>query len=140
MSGREKRAVTVCPADELRPGDRRIVDVGGGITIGIFNVDGEFYALRNRCPHEGAELCRGIVTGMNAASAVGEYDWVREGEILRCPWHGWEFDILTGRSIFNPHGIRVRAYDTAVEDIAEREGVEQYRVEAGESGMVVVYV
>ena len=45
----------------------------------------------------------------------GTFRFGREGEILRCPWHGWEFDVTTGRSIFNPHAVRVRAYPVAVE-------------------------
>jgi nitrite reductase/ring-hydroxylating ferredoxin subunit len=47
-------------------------------------------------------------------SRPGEYVWAREGEILTCPWHGWEFDLTTGRSVFNPHRTRVRSYDVSV--------------------------
>lgn len=57
----------------------------------------------------------------------GTLDYSREGEILRCPWHGWEFDVTTGRSIFNPHAVRVRAYPVAVVD-ADR-GPDDVRVE-----------
>lgn len=131
MSGKAKRAIAVCPAAEFLPGERRIVDVGDGRSIGIFNVKGSYHALRNLCPHEGAELCRGVVTGMNEPSGVGEFRWVREGEILRCPWHGWEFDILTGRSIFNPNQVRVATYETVVES---------FPVNVDEGGMVVVLV
>jgi len=127
----EKRAVAICPAAELPPGERRIVDLGDGRSIGVFNVKGKYYALRNLCPHAGAELCRGVVTGMNEAAGVGEYRWVREGEILRCPWHGWEFDILTGRSIFNPAGVRVKTYEAVVES---------YETRVDEGGMVTVLV
>lgn len=126
-----KRAVAICPAAELPPGERRIVDLGDGRSIGVFNVKGKYYALRNLCPHAGAELCRGVVTGMNEAAGVGEYRWVREGEILRCPWHGWEFDILTGRSIFNPAGVRVKTYEAVVES---------YETRVDEGGMVTVLV
>jgi len=48
-------------------------------------------------------------------SPVGEYVLKRPGEIIRCPWHGWEFDIKTGRSIFNPHRVRVKSYEVRVE-------------------------
>lgn len=127
----EKRSIPICPAAEFPPGERRIIETEDGRSIGVFNVHGKYYALRNYCPHAGAELCRGVVTGMNEPSGVGEFRWVREGEILRCPWHGWEFDILTGRSVFNPNQVRVATYETAVESF-----------EAGvdEGGMVVVRV
>lgn len=99
---------------ELPVGARRIVEVEGR-SIGVFNVGGTFHALRNRCPHQAAPLCLGSIKGMTLPSKPGEYVWARDGEILRCPWHGWEFDILTGRSIFNPHKTRVRSYEVTVE-------------------------
>ena len=52
--------------------------------------------------------------GTALPSRPGEYRWAREGEILRCPWHGWEFDLTTGRSIFNPHRTRVKRYEVTV--------------------------
>ena len=128
---KEKLTIPVCPAAELPPGTRKIVDVGDGRSIGVFNVHGNYSALRNLCPHAGAELCRGIVTGMNEAAGVGEYRWTREGEILRCPWHGWEFDILTGRSVFCPEKVRVATYETAVET---------FEAGVNEAGMVIVRV
>ncbi len=126
----------VATTAEILPGERKIVEVEG-ISIGVFNVHGTYYALRNRCPHQGAPLCLGRVTGMALPSAPGEYLWGREGEILRCPWHGWEFDILTGRSIFNPHGLRVRAYDIAVEPAEPV--IESYPVTV-ETGYIVLYL
>jgi nitrite reductase (NADH) small subunit len=102
------------PASELPVGSRKIVEIGGR-TIGVFNVNGTFYALRNLCPHQAAPLCKGHVTGTTLPSQPGEYKWDRDGEILRCPWHGWEFDITTGRSVFNPHKLRVKTYEVTVE-------------------------
>lgn len=99
---------------EIPPGQRKIVDIDGR-SIGVFNVDGTFYALRNSCPHQAAPLCKGSVRGMTTAPEPGKYDYVREGEILRCPWHGWEFDVTTGKSIVDPQRLRVRSYDVAVE-------------------------
>jgi nitrite reductase/ring-hydroxylating ferredoxin subunit len=122
---------------ELPPGERQIVDIEGR-SIGIFNVQGQYYALRNRCPHQGAPLCLGAIKGMALPSKPGEYLWGREGEILRCPWHGWEFDILTGRSIFNPHRVRVRTYEVTVEP-DEDPSVETYPVTV-EDGVIVLHV
>ena len=105
----------ICPVAEIPPGERRIVELGER-SIGVFNVEGRFYALRNVCPHQRAPLCKGKVTGTNLpGSKPGEYNWAREGEIVRCPWHNWEFDITTGQSVFNPHKMRVKAYQVAVE-------------------------
>jgi nitrite reductase (NADH) small subunit len=104
----------VCPAAELTPGQRRVVEVNGR-SIGVFNVNGSYFAVRNRCPHHGAPLCLGLVKGLVLGPRPYEYEVVREGEILRCPWHGWEFDLTNGRSIFNPHRVRVKSYDVTVE-------------------------
>jgi nitrite reductase/ring-hydroxylating ferredoxin subunit len=104
----------VCKASELAPGGRRIVDCGGK-SIGVFNVKGSYYALRNMCPHQFAPICLGTITGTSIPGQVGEYGWQKEGEIIRCPWHAWEFEIATGRSIFNPHKVRVKTYEVSVE-------------------------
>lgn len=119
---------------ELPPGERKIVDVDGR-SIGVFNVHGKYYALRNSCPHQAAPLCMGSVKGMMMPSRPGEYVWAREGEIITCPWHGWEFDITTGRSVFNPHKTRVRTYEVTVE---EDESVETFPVTI-EDGLVVLH-
>lgn len=108
--GGRVRPYVVCSVKELPPGGRRIVDAGGR-SIGVFNVHGRYYALRNTCPHQSAPLCIGPVTGTNVPLGPYELSYERDGEIVRCPWHGWEFDILTGRSIFNPHKVRVRSYE-----------------------------
>jgi nitrite reductase (NADH) small subunit len=129
---------------ELPPGERRIVEADGR-SIGVFNVGGRYYALRNSCPHQAAPLCLGAIKGMTMPSKPGEYVWAREGEILRCPWHGWEFDITTGRSIFNPHKTRVKSYEVTVERLPEggegidAEAVETYEVTV-EEGWVVLHV
>jgi nitrite reductase (NADH) small subunit len=126
---------------ELPPGERKIVEAEGR-SIGVFNVGGNFYGLKNSCPHQAAPLCLGSIKGMNMPSKPGEYTWAREGEILRCPWHGWEFDITTGRSVFNPHKTRVRSYEVTVEPAAESdedEQVETYPISV-EDGFVVLHV
>ncbi len=124
-------------AKEIPPGARKIVEAEGR-SIGVFNVHGSYYALRNSCPHQAAPLCLGSIKGMAMPTKPGEYVWAREGEILRCPWHGWEFDIKTGRSIFNPHRTRVRTYEVTVES-DEEESVETYAVSV-EEGMLVLHI
>jgi nitrite reductase/ring-hydroxylating ferredoxin subunit len=105
----------VCPASELLPGQRKIISAGK-LSIGVFNIDGKFHALRNLCPHQLAPLCQGKLTGTSPHGAVGEYQWEREGQIIRCPWHGWEFDVRDGKSVFNPHKLKVRTYEVTVEN------------------------
>jgi 3-phenylpropionate/trans-cinnamate dioxygenase ferredoxin subunit len=99
--------------DEIAPGSKKIVEVGGR-SIGVFNVNGEYFAILNRCPHQGGPLCKGHVYGFLKSGAVGEYEYSRPGEIVRCPWHGWEFDVRTGQSWFDPVQVRVRRYDVTV--------------------------
>ena len=74
-----------------------------------------FYAVRDVCPHQGAELSKGSYTGTNVPSPVGEFRHGREGEILRCPWHGWEFDLTTGCSLHDPERKRVKTFKVIVD-------------------------
>jgi nitrite reductase/ring-hydroxylating ferredoxin subunit len=105
----------VATVQEIPPGGRKIVEVAGR-SIGVFNLDGVFFALRNRCPHQGGPLCAGTQGGLISAPRPGEYQYSRAGEMLRCPWHGWEFDIRTGQSWFDPTRVRVRSYAVTVEE------------------------
>lgn len=105
----------VATVEEIQPGERKIVDVGGR-EIGVFNVRGEYFAVLNRCPHQGGPLCKGNTHGFLRPSKVGEYSYSRQGEILRCPWHGWEYDLRTGQSWFDPAHVLVRRYDVSVEN------------------------
>jgi nitrite reductase/ring-hydroxylating ferredoxin subunit len=104
----------VATLDEIPPGERKVVEVGGR-SIGVFNINGEFYALRNRCPHQGGPVCQGRLTGFLECNAPGEFNYKRKGEILRCPWHGWEFDVKTGQSWVDPTRMRTRSYKVSVE-------------------------
>ena len=100
--------------EDIPDGDRKIVEVAGR-SIGVFNLGGDFFALRNRCPHQGGPLCEGRRWGAIEAAVPGEVRLSREGEILSCAWHGWEFDIRTGQSWCDPARLRVRSYDVSVE-------------------------
>ena len=104
----------VARADEIAPGGRKLFDAGGRDIV-IFNVKGEFYALANRCPHKNGELAKGKITGFVSCPEPGQYVYVRQGEVLRCPWHGWEFDIKTGVSWCDPRTMNARAFDVKVE-------------------------
>jgi len=104
----------VAPVSEIPPGGRKLVTVRGR-PIAIFNIGGEYFGLLNRCPHQGGNLFAGRLTGLLEAPVPGKYVYSRQGEILRCPWHGWEFDIRTGQSYCDPERIRTRAYAVEVE-------------------------
>ena len=136
-----RKRYPVAPVNEIPIGYRKFVDLDG-ISAAVFNVNGTFYALRNRCPHQGGPLCQGRVTGFCHSSRPHEYHFGREGEILRCPWHGWEFDITNGRSIVNPQRCRARTYEVTVgpgpEDDDSRQSATTYPVSV-ESGWVVVH-
>jgi nitrite reductase/ring-hydroxylating ferredoxin subunit len=104
----------VAKADEILPGQRKIVEIEGR-SIGVFNVDGEYFALRNRCPHQGGALCEGKLWGVLKADVPGGFNYSPTKEILTCPWHGWEFHVRTGQSWCEPMRLRVRRYDVSVE-------------------------
>ena len=98
--------------DELPPGERKIVPVGGKGGIGVFNVDGTFYALRNMCPHKGG-LCQGRLRPHVISDKTYQVDFERK-EIIKCSWHQWEFDIKTGTALYDSR-MRVKTYPVTVD-------------------------
>jgi len=113
MPAQEKQKHFAASAEEIRRKGRLIVQVKG-MEFGIFYVGGKYYAWRNVCPHIGAPVCQGPVSGTKVHSQVYEYKYGRDREILRCPCHGWEFDLTTGTSLGDPR-VKLRGCETAVE-------------------------
>jgi 3-phenylpropionate/trans-cinnamate dioxygenase ferredoxin subunit len=102
------------PLAELPPGTSTTVKAFG-TTVAVFNVEGQVFALSNHCPHHGGPLCHGRISGAVLPSQPYEYRYGREGRVLICPWHGWEFDIESGRTIFDP-AVRVKIYEARIEE------------------------
>jgi len=103
----------VALASEIAPGRCKIVNAAGR-EIGVYNIDNAFYALVNRCPHEGAAVCRGNIVGRPDSDMPGKYRLIQRGEMVRCPRHGWLFEIKTGRS-WCDSTTRARSIPVAVE-------------------------
>ena len=93
--------IEVCPLAELGPGTMRLVE-HEGIKIGVFNCDGELYAIEDRCSHDNGPL------------AEGEFD--AAACTVECPRHGSLFDLTTGRPKTLPAYAPVRTFATAVVD------------------------
>lgn len=104
----------VARVEEIPHGGRKIIRLEGR-EVGVFNLEGTFYALKNVCPHQGARVCLGRIVGTTLPSEVYEFKYGLEGRILRCPWHEWEYDITTGRSVFDEN-VRVVTYPVEVID------------------------
>jgi nitrite reductase (NADH) small subunit len=122
--GYNLQRLVVGQVDEIPPGARKlVVPFRGRAGIGVFNVNGEYFALRNICPHKQGPLCTGFVYGRIVADAppsgrsldVEDYTVERDGEIIRCPWHLWEFEIATGRCLVDARA-RVKTYPVRIED------------------------
>lgn len=113
MARNQKGRHVVARAADMPPGSRQVVNVNGH-EIGVFNVNGSYYALLNRCPHRVGPLCYGRLRPLVVSTGVGQVEHEREGEILKCPWHQWEFDIRTGQALFDAR-LRVRTYEAVQE-------------------------
>ena len=132
----------VAAANEILPGQRKLVNVRGRPIL-IFNLDGDYFGILDRCPHQGASLCKGQLVGLVESDRPGQYNFTRNNEIIRCAWHGWEFDIRTGKSRCEPEKIKATQYNintkTGSEIIEEDYEAETFDV-AVEDNYVVVHL
>ena len=87
----------------------------GALEIGVFNLEGSYYALPNICTHQFGPLCQGQVSGTVMARKETNFRkaWVQEGKVLVCPWHGLEFDVTTGKCLAYPR-VKLRSYAVEV--------------------------
>ena len=103
----------VAKATEMTDGDRRIVTVGDK-EIGVFFKDGEYFAYRNLCVHAGGPVCEGLL--INRVIDLIDEDLKYQGQTFSdevhfvCPWHGYEYDLKTGKCVGNPK-LRLQNYD-----------------------------
>ena len=100
--------------DEFPPGERRLVQAGKR-TIGVFRVGDNFYAVLNYCPHMGGPLCQGRTLPWLSSAAPGEFVLDEQEALIKCPWHGWEYELATGQSFLGPGEPPARAYEVTVE-------------------------
>lgn len=137
MSQSTSTRYPVARLDEVPDGGKKIVAVpyrNKQIEIGVFRLGTEYFAYRNVCPHAGAPVCQGRVGGTTLPSKVYEYQYSEGKKVLRCPWHGWEFDLRTGRHLVDEK-MKLRGY--AVET-GKRENLEAFPIEADEETLYVI--
>ncbi len=92
------RFVAVASTADIPPGQAKAFVVGDR-EIGVFNVDGTFYAIENTCPHQGGPLADG---------------WI-EGCVVTCPWHSWSFDVRTGAMSAMAGSASVDVFDVQID-------------------------
>jgi len=91
--------IDVCPVEELPPGEVKIVHAGP-LSVGVYNLGGQFFALEDRCSHDDGPLCE------------GEFD-VEDGFAV-CPRHGAQIDIRTGEALTLPAVLPVDTFPVHV--------------------------
>ena len=98
--------IDVCPIEALPPGTMKLVSAGPWLTLGVYHVDGELYALEDRCSHDDGPLVEG--------------DWEPDDGMGRpvvvCPRHGSRFDLRNGVPLTLPATEPVETYAVRVED------------------------
>lgn len=102
--------------DEVQDGGPAVIREISGKSVGVFRRGDDLHAVLNHCPHAGAPICEGVVTGrVTCENGTPGYD--AEALTLRCPWHRWEFDLPTGRAVA-PIPQRLRLYPVRVNGAA----------------------
>jgi nitrite reductase (NADH) small subunit len=127
----------VARTDEIADGGKKLVKLpafGKEIEIGVFRLGTEYFAYRNVCPHAGAPVCEGKICGTTLPSDVYKYEYSADKKVLRCPWHGWEFDLKTGAHLVDEK-TRLKSYQ--VESNTE-ENLEAFAVESDGATVFII--
>jgi len=106
----------VASEEDLPEDGTRVFAEIEGIEIAVFRIEGEYHALANYCVHQGGPLCEGELRGRYGIGEDG-WEWTYdpvEKNVL-CPWHGWRFDVTTGRSVDHER-YATPTFDVEVDD------------------------
>lgn len=107
----------VCREHEMKPGEMRVVYIQNKKPVIVTcNSNREYFALLDSCPHQGARLSQGTLTWKTVSEEPCSYGIEKEGEILRCPWHSFDFDVRTGSCLGDPDHLRTKIYRVSIED------------------------
>ena len=115
------REVYVAKDNEIAEGQRRVI-AAGDAEVGVFRIDGELIAWRNHCPHQGGPVCQGRLLRRVEERLDGDkrslgIHFADNALNIVCPWHGYEFDVRTGRHVglaLDP--VRLAAVKSKVRD------------------------
>lgn len=99
----------IAEVDSFEDREIRAIEVAGK-NLCLLRLGKEFFALADRCPHGGAKLSGGRISNTVESDGPGDYRLCRKDEMIKCPWHGWEYDVRTGQSWSDPKSTRTRAY------------------------------
>ena len=94
----QRHEIEIANAADIPPGNSVLVELPTGEKLALYNINGEFYATENGCPHWGASLAEGLLCG----------------HIVECGWHGWQFDVRTGECL--TVSDRIKTYAVVVKD------------------------
>jgi nitrite reductase/ring-hydroxylating ferredoxin subunit len=101
---------------DFEVGQPQRVEIDGRALV-VINVGDRFCSVRDTCPHQGARLSDGQCKSRLRVTAVGAQPEIQAGDlVLQCAWHGWMFDLHTGRTLTETDGRRVRIYPVRVQD------------------------
>ena len=112
----ERRDINIGRAEDFPLDTIRIVTADTRSIGVVRRADGTVNAVRNWCPHKGAEVCKTKLSGTFVPGPPGTLEWRHDGEIVRCPWHGFEFDIRTGTRPYSDSRMRLRVYPARIVD------------------------
>ncbi|MCS6873321.1 MAG: Rieske (2Fe-2S) protein [Pyrinomonadaceae bacterium] len=96
---RQNKVLTVARVDAIPEGRSATVQLNDGSEIALFKAQGKFYAIENFCPHKGVPLA----------------DSRLYGSIVECDWHGWQFDLRSGKCLTKPK-CSIETYEVRIED------------------------
>lgn len=107
----------ICNVQDIPPGEKRSFTVKNIPLVLVHSKQGKLYAIYGFCPHQRSPLAAGVLGGLTVAAGPGNtFDYIREGEILRCPWHGFSYDVTTGTCLAETKKLRVKTYPVSIVD------------------------